>query len=75
MTLFTPLEWFIRVFNMVGSIEFFPGITLFGISLAFLTIVLIFRMIIFPLTGGSVNRIHSGKRSQRRRERSDRGDF
>ena len=65
MTLWTPLEWFLRLLNMVGSIEFFPGITLFGVSLALLTIVLIFRMIIFPLSGGSVNSLFGRSKSDR----------
>lgn len=54
MSLWQPLKWFIDVFNMVVDIEFFPGLTFGAISLGFLTIILIFRMIIFPLTGGSI---------------------
>lgn len=74
-SMWLPLQWFIRVFKLVIDIEFFPNITLGSISLALLAIVLIFRMIIFPLTGGSVLSIHSGGRSHRKKERSDRGDF
>ena len=55
MTLWQPIQWFIEVFNLVIDIEFFPGLSLGTISLGFLTIILIFRMIIFPLTGGSVS--------------------
>lgn len=54
MKLWQPIEWFIDVMQLMLSVEFFPGLSLGTISLGLLTIVLIFRMIIFPLTGGSV---------------------
>lgn len=60
MAIWQPLRWFIDVFNLVIGFEVVPGLTLGAISLGFLTIVLIFRMIIFPLTGGSISSAISG---------------
>lgn len=53
-SIWQPVQWFVEVFNLVIDIEFFPGLSFGSICLGLLTIVLIFRMIIFPLTGGSV---------------------
>lgn len=55
MDIWQPLRWMMQIFNMVIDIEFFPGLTFGTITLALLAIVLIFRMIIYPLTGGSVS--------------------
>lgn len=54
MTLWQPLEWFLEVMQLVLAVEFFPGLSLGTITLGLLAIVLIFRMVIFPLTGGSI---------------------
>lgn len=54
-SLWLPLRWFIDVFNLVIDFEPISGLSLGTISLGFLTIILIFRMIIFPLTGGSIS--------------------
>lgn len=54
MTLWQPLKWFLDLMRMLMDIEFFPGLTFGAITLGLLAIVLIFRMIIFPLTGGSI---------------------
>lgn len=53
-SIWQPIQWFVEVFNLVIDIEFFPGLSFGSICLGLLTLVLIFRMIIFPLTGGSV---------------------
>lgn len=65
MTLWQPLQWFLEVMQLVLSVEFFPGLSLGTITLGLLAIVLIFRMVIFPLTGGSVNSAFSRSNSKR----------
>lgn len=72
MSLWLPLQWFIDVFKLVIDFEPIPGLSLGAISLGFLTIVLIFRMIIFPLTGGSVGSAISGVSRGLNNRRSDR---
>lgn len=65
MTLWHPLQWFLEVMQLVLAVEFFPGLSLGTITLGLLAIVLIFRMVIFPLTGGSVNSAFSRSNSKR----------
>lgn len=70
-SLWLPLQWFIDVFNLVIDFEPISGLSLGTISLGFLTIILIFRMIIFPLTGGSISSALSNISSGLRSPRSD----
>lgn len=70
-SLWLPLRWFIQLFELVIDFEPFPGLSFGSISLGFLTIILIFRMIIFPLTGGSISSAISNISSGLRSPRSD----
>lgn len=52
--LLLPLEWFLDLLNVIVNWEVISGVTFGGISLAILSIICIFRFIVFPLIGGSV---------------------
>lgn len=52
--LLLPFDWFLDLLNVIVDWQIIPGVTFGGISLAILSIICIFRFIVFPLIGGSV---------------------
>lgn len=52
--LLLPFDWFLDLLQVIVDWEVIPGVTFGGISLAILSIICIFRFIVFPLIGGSV---------------------
>lgn len=67
-SLLLPFNWFLELLDVIVSWEVIPNVTFGSISLAILSIICLFRFIVFPLIGGSVASVLGEHKARNKKE-------